>query len=211
MNTALGQQTTPLAPVDIVVVACCQLAPTLGDPAANRERVGEAVSHAVSLGARVVVLPELVSSGYAFEDRAEAAASAEPADGETLTLWARLAADHQIVIVGGFCELAAAGEVFNSAALIDRDGLRSVYRKAHLWDAERLLFSPGSTTPPVVSTEFGRIGMLICYDLEIPEWVRIPALDGAQLLCAPPSTGPRSRAPTVSDPRRSSACKRTPP
>ena len=27
--------------------------------------------------------------------------------------------------------------------------------------------------------------MLICYDLEIPEWVRIPALDGAQLLCAP--------------------------
>ena len=34
-------------------------------------------------------------------------------------------------------------------------------------------------------TKFGRIGMLICYDLEIPEWVRMPALDGAQLLCAP--------------------------
>ena len=60
-----------------------------------------------------MVLPELVSSGYVFEDRAEAAASAEPTDGETLTLWARLAADHQIVIVGGFCEQAAAGEVFN--------------------------------------------------------------------------------------------------
>jgi 5-aminopentanamidase len=75
--------------------------------------------------------------------------------------------------------------VFNSAALIDPGGLRSVYRKAHLWDAENLLFSPGSTPPPVVSTAYGRIGMLICYDLEIPEWVRLPAMDGAQLLCAP--------------------------
>ena len=150
MNTALGQQGATAGPVDTVVVACCQLAPTLGDPGANRERVADAVCHAVSLGAGIVVLPELVSSGYVFEDRAEAAASAEPTDGETLTLWARLAADHQIVIVGGFCEQAASGEVFNSAALIDPGGLRSVYRKAHLWDAENLLFSPGSTPPPVV-------------------------------------------------------------
>ena len=185
MNTALGQHGVTAGPVDTVVVACCQLTPTLGDPGANRERVADAVCHAVSLGARIVVLPELVSSGYVFEDRAEAAASAEPTDGETLTLWARLAADHQIVIVGGFCEQAASGEVFNSAALIDPGGLRSVYRKAHLWDAENLLFSPGSTPPPVVSTACGRIGMLICYDLEIPEWVRLPAMDGAQLLCAP--------------------------
>ena len=132
MNTALGPQATPRGAVDTVVVACCQLTPTLGDPATNRECVADAVVHAVSLGARIVVLPELVSSGYVFEDRAEAAASAEPTDGETLTLWARLAADHQIVIVGGFCEQAAAGEVFNSAALVDPGGLRSVYRKAHL-------------------------------------------------------------------------------
>jgi predicted amidohydrolase len=64
--------------VDTVVVACCQLTPTLGDPATNRECVADAVVHAVSLGARIVVLPELASSGYVFEDRAEAAASAEP-------------------------------------------------------------------------------------------------------------------------------------
>ena len=81
--------------------------------------------------------------------------------------------------------MAATGEVFNSAALIDPDGLRGVYRKAHLWDAERLLFTPGTTEPLVFETRYGRIGMLICYDLEFPEWVRLPALDGAQLLCAP--------------------------
>jgi 5-aminopentanamidase len=170
--------------VDVTVVACCQVAPALGDRAANRELAASAVSAAATQGAQVVVLPELVSSGYVFESQAEARASAEVADGEMVTLWARLAADHEIVIVGGFCEIDN-GELFNSAALVDPGGLRSVYRKAHLWGKESLWFSPGNTAPPVVPTRFGRIAVMICYDLEFPEWVRLPALDGAHLLCAP--------------------------
>jgi 5-aminopentanamidase len=166
------------------VVACCQLAPVFGDLAANRELTAAAVADAATLGARVVVLPELISSGYVFENTGEARALAEPADGEIVGLWARLAAERGIVVVGGFCE-AAGEKVYNSAALVDPSGLRTVYRKAHLWDAERLWFSPGSAAPPVVPTEQGRIGVMICYDLEFPEWVRLPALDGAQLLAAP--------------------------
>src|SRR5262245_50558494 len=69
--------------VPATVVACCQLAPVLGDPAANRELAVGAVAGVVERSARVVVLPELVSSGYVFESRAEARASAEAADGET--------------------------------------------------------------------------------------------------------------------------------
>ena len=172
-------------PVDTAVVACCQLAPTLNDPAANRELTATAVSSAAAMDADIVVLPELVSSGYCFADRAEAAASAEATDGATISLWSRLAAEHRIVIVGGFCEIGSGGEVFNSVALIDPGGLRSVYRKAHLWDAEVHVFTAGDSPPAVVPTRFGRIATLICYDLEFPEWVRIVALDGAQLLCAP--------------------------
>ncbi len=168
----------------MTVVACCQLAPVLGDPAANRELAADAVTDAATRGASVVVLPELISSGYVFESRAEALACAEAADGPTVTRWARLADRHQVVIVGGFCETAG-GELFNSAALVDPGGLRCVYRKAHLWDKERLWFSPGGAAPEVVPTRFGQIAVLICYDLEFPEWVRVPALDGAQLLCAP--------------------------
>ena len=171
--------------MNATVVSCCQVTPALGNPAANRELVADAVSHAAAQGASVIVLPELVSSGYVFDSRADAQASAEAADGATVTLWARLAADHGVVIVGGFCETTAAGELFNSAALVDPGGLRGVYRKAHLWDKERLWFSSGSTAPPVIPTLFGRIAVMICYDLEFPEWVRLPALDGAQLLCAP--------------------------
>jgi 5-aminopentanamidase len=167
-----------------VVVACCQLAPVLGDPAANRELAAAAVAEAAALGASVIVLPELLSSGYVFTSRDEAEASAEPRDGATVSLWTRLAAGHDAVIVGGFCERADGGP-YNSAALIDPGGLRCVYRKAHLWDAERRWFTPGDAVPPVVDTGFGRIGVMICYDLEFPEWVRLPALAGAQLLCAP--------------------------
>jgi len=170
--------------VTTTVVACCQLTPVFGDLAGNRERTARAITDAADAGASVVVLPELVSSGYVFESREEARACAEPADGETVTGWAGLAARHQAVIVGGFAE-SAGGELFNSAALVDPGGPRAVYRKAHLWDRERLWFTPGSDAPPVVATPFGRISVMICYDLEFPEWVRLPALDGAQLLCAP--------------------------
>jgi predicted amidohydrolase len=72
--------TTTSADAETVVVACCQLAPTLGDPAANRGLVAGAVANAAALGAHIVVLPELVASGYMFADRAVAAASAETVD-----------------------------------------------------------------------------------------------------------------------------------
>jgi len=98
-----------------------------------------------------------------------------------------------VVIVGGFCERLAGDELANSAALIDARGVRAVYRKAHLWDAEKTIFRAGDAAPPVIETVHGRIGMLICYDLEFPEWVRLPALAGADLLCAPVNwpDGPR--------------------
>jgi predicted amidohydrolase len=47
------------------------------------------------------------------------------------------------------------------------------------------VFTPGDATPPVVELPFGRVGLMICYDLEFPEWVRLPALAGADLIAAP--------------------------
>ena len=62
--------------------------------------------------------------------------------------------------------------------------MRAIYRKAHLWHEEHH-FTAGDRPPPVIETRFGRLAVMICYDLEFPEWVRLPALAGAQLLCAP--------------------------
>lgn len=175
------------------VVACCQLAPKIGDLAYNRTLTERAIRQAAFQGAQVVVLPELVQSGYLFADRFEALSLAETTDGPTLQLWQALARELNLVIVGGFCERLPGDELANSAAMIDANGLRAVYRKAHLWDAEKDIFTAGDAPPPVVETLHGRLGMLICYDLEFPEWVRLPALAGADLLCAPVNwpDGPR--------------------
>jgi len=171
--------------VSTIRVACQQLAPVIGELEANRAAALAAIEAAAGAGAQVVVLPELVSSGYAFEDAAEARALAEPADGPTLAGWAAAAAAHGLVIAGGFPELGEAGRLYNSAALVGPGGVRVVYRKAHLWDRELLFFTPGDEPPPVIDTLHGRIGLLVCYDLEFPEWTRTAALRGAELLCVP--------------------------
>lgn len=168
-----------------VTVACCQLAPNVGDPAHNRRVSERAIRTAAQRGAQVIVLPELAQSGYVFHDHAEALALSESSEGPTLQLWRSLAEELGIVIVGGFCERLDDQRVANSAALVDTDGVLTIYRKAHLWDGENAIFVAGSEAPPVVETVFGRIAVMICYDLEFPEWVRLPALAGAELLCAP--------------------------
>jgi predicted amidohydrolase len=168
-----------------VTVAACQLGPVLGEVTANLRKVETAVRGAAGNGAQVVVLPELVTSGYVFESVEEARGLAERVDGPSLRAIMELAVEHDLVIVGGFAELAPDDGVYNSAFLIDRSGVRAVYRKAHLWADEHRWFTPGKEPPPVVDTDRGRIGILICYDLEFPEWSRIAALAGADLLCVP--------------------------
>ncbi len=86
------------------------------------------------------------------------------------------------VVIGGFAEAAEDGALYNSAALIDGDGVVAVYRKTHLWDTEKLVFRPGEHRAPVVETRFGRIGVCICYDLSFPELPRVLALAGADLI-----------------------------
>lgn len=168
-----------------VTIAVSQLAISVGEPAKNRAAAAAAITEAAGRGARIVVLPELTPSGYVFSDVAQARALGEPADGATAADWTGLAAAHDIVVIGGFAELADDGQLYNSAMLVDATGVRAVYRKAHLWDAEADFFTPGDAQPPVVPTRYGRIAVMICYDVEFPEWVRLPALAGAELLAVP--------------------------
>ena len=174
----------PVAPAGAVSVALCQLAPTIGDVEANRARILAAVHAAKDEGADVVVLPELATSGYVFEDEAEARRLAEPAVGPTTKAVHDLAASLDLTVVVGLPELWG-GRLFNSAVVVDRTGVRATYRKVHLWGRESQVFSPGDDPAPVVDMGWGRLALLICYDLEFPEWVRRAALSGAELVCAP--------------------------
>ena len=177
------------------VIACCQLSLRVGDVEFNRAACRDAIAGAVDRGADIVVVPELANSGYVFADADEARRCAETVDGETVAEWTSLAREHRLVVVGGLCELdTTAGVLRNSAVILDADGLRAVYRKAHLWDREQLVFDPGQEPPPVVDTRHGRVATMVCYDVEFPEWVRLPALAGADLLCVP-TNWPREPRP----------------
>ncbi|MGI8712419.1 MAG: nitrilase-related carbon-nitrogen hydrolase [Solirubrobacteraceae bacterium] len=166
-------------------IACQQLAPAIGDLEANRELCLTAIREAAAAGADVIVLPELITSGYMFSCTEEAATVAIAPDDELLREWANEAASADVVVIGGFCERGPAGSVYNSAAVLDATGLLAVYRKLHLWDHEHTIFTPGSDPPPILDTRVGRIGVIICYDLEFPELTRSVALAGAQLLAVP--------------------------
>ena len=185
-----------------LLVAACQLRIDIDDPEANRRAVVEAVTAAAGRGARLVVLPELVTSGYVFADLAEARARAEALDGPTVRLLAELSAAHGVVLVAGFCERSDGERPFNSLVVLDRGELVSCYRKTHLWGSEKDVFAAGDAPAPVVDTSAGRLAAMICYDLEFPEMVRDVALRGAQVVVAPsnwPQNSPPAgeRAPEV--------------
>lgn len=165
-------------------IACRQLAPVVGDLAGNQRLVVETITADAGAGADVLVLPELVTSGYVFESAAEVDSCAITAADDRFGEWAA-AIRGTSVIIAGFAERGADGLFYNSAAVVDATGVLAVYRKAHLWDREKLFFTPGSQPPPVVETRFGRIGVLVCYDLEFPEYTRRLALEGADLIAAP--------------------------
>lgn len=187
-----GAESSP-ADAPVVTVATCQLGPVLGDRDGNLRRALSAVSSAADAGAQVVVLPELASTGYVFADAAEARAGAERVDGPLLTGLAAVARERDLVVVVGFAEVDDEVLLRNSAALVDASGVRAVYRKVHLWDRESEFFTPGEAPPPVVQTRHGRIAMVVCYDLEFPEWLRLAALGGADLVCAPTNWPGRRR------------------
>jgi len=177
-----------------VRIACCQIAPDVESPTASAALARESIAAAVANDADIVVLPELCTSGYVFRSVDEARAAATPADGDLLTGWAEEAARGDALVVGGFCELASDGRLFNSSALVDGNGVLAVYRKMHLWDEECYWFTPGESPAPVVPTRYGSVGLAVCYDLEFPELTRGLALQGAQLI-ALPTNWPRDDAP----------------
>ena len=166
-------------------ITCRQLSPAIADLDTNIDATTKAIRESVSTGARIVLVPELALSGYMLASVEEARSVAISSTHPVFADWSAAVAEIDGVVIGGFAELGDDGQLYNSAAVVDASGVRAIYRKVHLWDKEKLLFTPGSSEPPVVDTAVGRIGVLICFDIEFPEFPRSLALRGAELIAAP--------------------------
>ena len=169
----------------VIAAAAVQCDPQVGleNKDKNLTRTLELVTQAADRGANLVVLPELVNTGYSFATREEAYAHAEELTGPTVRAWTDLARTRGIHLVGGFTEVDGV-RLFDTAVLIGPDGLIGHYRKTHLWHREKLVFTPGDLGFPVFDTRIGRIGLLICWDIWFPEVARLLAVQGADVICS---------------------------
>ncbi len=159
--------------------AAIQMHPTLLDPDANLKKV-EAWIDQVS--AEVVVFPECSLTGYALS-AAEAAALAEPIPGPRTDRLALACRRSGRIAAVGTIEADEEGHCFNTMVLIGPRGVLGSYRKTHLpfLGVDRYLAAGDSLGPPIPTT-VGRLGLLICYDLRLPEPARVLAVAGAQVI-----------------------------
>ncbi|MGD0525568.1 MAG: N-carbamoylputrescine amidase [Polyangiaceae bacterium] len=185
-----------------VVVAAIQC-PLGGARAENLARVEAHVRQAASLGAQIILPPELFEGPYfCREERAEHFAEARPVEAdEAVARMREVARELRVVLPVSFFEHAGQA-YYNSVAVVDADGaLLGVYRKSHIPDGpgyeEKFYFRPGDTGFRVWATKHGTIGVGICWDQWFPESARAMMLLGAELLFYPTAIGSEPHEPDL--------------
>ncbi len=160
-------------------VAVAQMDCAVGAVDENLRTIDRLAERAAGLGAELCVFPECATTGYFIGDRL--AELATPVDGPVMARLADIAGRHRCHLAVGVA-LAEEGRFFDALVLLGPDGERlGLYRKAHLFAAERRWYTPGGA-PVVVETALGRLGLTICYDLIFPEYVRRLVALGADLI-----------------------------
>ncbi len=162
-------------------IAVAQIDCRLGDVDANVAHINAQIERAGSAACDLVLLPELVDTGYEMNVILEKAAGWESGPVDEIR---KQAVKCGIAVCCGLSERVD-GHIYNSQALISRDGaIVAHYRKAHLFTAspvqEERLMQAGEA---LVVTQFGdlKIGLMICYDIRFPEMARALALQGVDL------------------------------
>lgn len=166
--------------------AAIQYEPALGEKVRNVDALLHLTEEAMQQGARLVVLPEMATTGYCWQSRAEIAPFVEPIPGPTTESFQQLAARYQSFVAVSMPEVDPRTQVYyNSMALLGPDGLVGVYRKIHSYISEPRWARDGDLGMPVWDTPLGRLSGLICMDIMYFESARIPAIHGADVLLFP--------------------------
>ncbi len=179
-----------------VSIASVSVIPVKWDKQANSQKLERLIRDAAGKGARLVITPEGALEGYVVnevirEQDAERKAQltkrfqqlAEPSDGPYVARFRQLADELDIHLILGFLE-ADGDRTFNTAVLLGPDGrIVGKYRKTHFHQGYKVNppgYTPGDTYP-VFDLGFMKVGIMICFDRQLPEPARMLALGGADL------------------------------
>ena len=172
----------------------------LEDKAASLAQLERYFQEIASEKVDLVTLPEMFCCPYAMENFP---VYAEKEGGFIWSACADLARRYGVYFSAGSVPEEEEGCVFNTAYVFDRSGRQiGKHRKMHLFDIdvpggqcfkESDTLSPGNAVT-TFDTEFGRVGLCICYDFRFPELGRLMTLQGARLILVPAAfnmtTGP---------------------
>ena len=173
------------------------MSPVFKDRVGNLRRAAVLVKRAAAAGAKLIVLPELCTTGYSFMSREDAAPHAETLvypSGErfsSLAVFHALAQRYDTHIVWGVLERSAAtGNLFNSQVLMCPDGTFESYAKINPFSADYLWMTPGRANPPirrvVIDGLVRKIGLLICRDVRDKKddnWTSFYEAGDADIVC----------------------------
>ncbi|MEZ4235036.1 MAG: GNAT family N-acetyltransferase [Myxococcota bacterium] len=154
------------------------------------------VDTAADYKADFVVFPELFTSSLlTLVDSArpgEAARSLAQFTPQYLELFSDLAIKYNVNIIGGSQFTIEGDRLFNRAYLFRRDGSLEQQDKIHITPSEARWWGvQGGDATTVFDTDRGRIAIVVCYDVEFPELVRMAANAGATILFVPYNTNDR--------------------
>lgn len=168
----------------------------------NIDKAKKMICEAAHKGAKIISLPEMFNCPYNNKEFREYAENFS--NGETINMLSNIAKEKNIYLIGGSIpELDNENRVYNTSFIFDNKGiLIGKHRKIHLFDIDikgkvtfkesEVLTSGNEVT--IIDTEYGKIGVAICYDIRFPELIRIMALKGAKIVFIPAAfnmtTGP---------------------
>lgn len=181
-------------------VAAIQM-PTVKDKIQNIRTAGTYIEKIKAENPDFVILPEMSCCPYQTENFPVYAEKEGGPSWQAMSDYARKY--HIYLIAGSMPEADDVGKVYNTSYIFDRDGKQiGKHRKAHLFDINvknGQYFKESDTLTSgdhatVFDTEFGKMGVMICYDIRFPEFARTMVLDGARMIFVPAAfnmtTGP---------------------
>lgn len=133
--------------------------------------------------ADIIVLPELATTGYVFENKEELLPLAEKIpEGKQSKFFQELAKSTDTLIITGMAERENINKLYNAQVAFYPNGTVKKYRKIHLFYKEKNVFDMAYNKPVVIEYKNIKIGLMICFDWAFPEHARALTLKGAHIL-----------------------------